>query len=263
MLTIDPNLIGNTTCPDGCTPCSLCGQCGCHGGCQDPPKDCAGVVGGNAYLDECQECVGGNTGKNACDPCQQMGDELAAIFGEDDGGGLMAVRRKVGAISNEGRCAPEGAIYRNGTVVNWNDVSNSSENYVGVTISHSKMYLNNEQAINYIKGQRDLYNRISNFGASSVGPTFLIEKLVDWLLKKASNPLLTCLTTIYAQKYKELNSIFSELYDDYNEKTDNSGCYVIKTIITPTGAPVAGVSNVIEEFYAQNGCLIKVINYNN
>ncbi len=31
------------------------------------PRDCAGVEGGSAYLDNCQECVGGTTGKEACD----------------------------------------------------------------------------------------------------------------------------------------------------------------------------------------------------
>ena len=31
-------------------------------------KDCAGVVDGTAYLDECEECVGGTTGKEPCIP---------------------------------------------------------------------------------------------------------------------------------------------------------------------------------------------------
>jgi hypothetical protein len=30
------------------------------------PKDCAGVEGGRAYIDDCQTCVGGNTGRTAC-----------------------------------------------------------------------------------------------------------------------------------------------------------------------------------------------------
>lgn len=33
-----------------------------------PDKDCNGVAGGSAYLDECGVCVGGNTGKNPCTP---------------------------------------------------------------------------------------------------------------------------------------------------------------------------------------------------
>lgn len=90
-----------------------------------------------------------------------------------------------------------------------------------------------------------------------------MENLVSWGIKKASNALLTCLTTIYTQKYKEMSSIYSDLYDSYHEKTDNSGCYVIITTITPTGAPVAGVNSIIEEYYDNNGCLIDVINYNN
>jgi hypothetical protein len=32
------------------------------------PKDCAGVNGGNAFIDVCGECVGGTTGKTACVP---------------------------------------------------------------------------------------------------------------------------------------------------------------------------------------------------
>ncbi|MCG8697453.1 MAG: hypothetical protein MI922_05315, partial [Bacteroidales bacterium] len=31
-------------------------------------KDCAGVVGGTAYIDDCGECVGGTTGKEPCTP---------------------------------------------------------------------------------------------------------------------------------------------------------------------------------------------------
>ena len=31
-----------------------------------PVKDCAGVVGGSAYVDDCANCVGGTTGENPC-----------------------------------------------------------------------------------------------------------------------------------------------------------------------------------------------------
>jgi len=34
--------------------------------CEPENKDCAGVAGGTAYLDECDECVGGTTGKEEC-----------------------------------------------------------------------------------------------------------------------------------------------------------------------------------------------------
>jgi|GEM_PF-5088473 len=44
-----------------------------YGGGGDPanpsPRDCNGVIGGSAYIDECGECVGGNTGKIECDEC--------------------------------------------------------------------------------------------------------------------------------------------------------------------------------------------------
>jgi len=226
-----------------------------------PGTDCEGVVGGSAYYDNCQECVGGSTGKTECTECEQLNNELAAIFNESSE--LMAARRKSNLFENQGRCAPEGSIYRNGQVVSWNSIPNTSESHIGVTISYSKQILNNNDAIELIKGRRDLYGRISNYGSSSVGGTFALEKLASWLLKKANNSILSCLTAIYTLKFKELNSLYSDLYDSYNEKTDKTGCYVITTTITPTGAPVAGVNNTTEEYYDKNGCLIDILNYNN
>ncbi|MCG8698371.1 MAG: T9SS type A sorting domain-containing protein, partial [Bacteroidales bacterium] len=42
------------------------------------PKDCAGVVGGSAYIDDCGECVGGTTGK---EPCTVGTKDCAGVVG--------------------------------------------------------------------------------------------------------------------------------------------------------------------------------------
>lgn len=52
-------------------------------------KDCAGVVNGEAYLDECEECVGGTTGKEPCvkgimklfAECNHTGDRIGLDAG--------------------------------------------------------------------------------------------------------------------------------------------------------------------------------------
>ena len=43
----------------------------------DEPRDCAGVAGGDAYVDKCGECVGGNTGKTACKDCSGVENGLS------------------------------------------------------------------------------------------------------------------------------------------------------------------------------------------
>ena len=40
--------------------------------------DCAGVLNGTAYFDNCKECVGGTTGKSAC--CKTTKEELKLVF---------------------------------------------------------------------------------------------------------------------------------------------------------------------------------------
>ena len=45
-----------------------CGECvGGSTGEEPCEQDCAGEWGGNAYLDDCEECVGGNTGEQPCE----------------------------------------------------------------------------------------------------------------------------------------------------------------------------------------------------
>lgn len=43
------------------------------------PKDCNGVQGGNASIDNCDRCVGGNTGKTACSVVLEM-EKIACSF---------------------------------------------------------------------------------------------------------------------------------------------------------------------------------------
>ncbi|MCG8701757.1 MAG: T9SS type A sorting domain-containing protein, partial [Bacteroidales bacterium] len=56
--------------PGGTAYIDDCGECvgGTTGKepCVVPVKDCAGVPGGTAYIDDCGECVGGTTGKEPC-----------------------------------------------------------------------------------------------------------------------------------------------------------------------------------------------------
>ena len=59
------------------------------------PKDCAGVEGGSAFIDDCGVCVGGTTGKDPCDttppppPPSGGGDAGCGDFIES--GGLVAI----------------------------------------------------------------------------------------------------------------------------------------------------------------------------
>ncbi len=44
-------------------------------------KDCAGILNGEAYFDECEECVGGTTGKEPCVPNLPLPEGMAGLSG--------------------------------------------------------------------------------------------------------------------------------------------------------------------------------------
>ena len=69
--------------------------------------DCNGVVGGSAYLDDCNECVGGNTGKQACYlDCAGVRDGSATIdaCGECTGGNTGVTSSCTGVLQGEDYC---------------------------------------------------------------------------------------------------------------------------------------------------------------
>lgn len=75
-------------------------------------KDCNGVVNGDAYLDDCNECVGGNTGKVACVlDCHGDRDGTATV--DDCGvcsGGNTGVQACSGAMKGEDFCEAIGVF---------------------------------------------------------------------------------------------------------------------------------------------------------
>jgi len=89
-------------------PCEL--SCGCCGNCcecdpsscnqPEPEKDCAGVINGSAYMDDCGNCVGGNTGAIACDPCKDEMVDMAEIDVES-----CSPRKDASELSSQNNCS--------------------------------------------------------------------------------------------------------------------------------------------------------------
>ena len=64
--------------------------------------DCAGVLNGTAYIDNCKECVGGTTWKSACDPCLYFNNLISAILASE--GGYVNDPADPGGATNKGIC---------------------------------------------------------------------------------------------------------------------------------------------------------------
>lgn len=100
-------------------------------------QDCNGVVGGDAFYDQCGECVGGTTGKTACIvDCNGDKDGTASI--DECGicsGGKTGLSPCVGAIQGENFCEATGAAesenagYMGEGYVNFNNEAGASASW--------------------------------------------------------------------------------------------------------------------------------------
>ena len=73
-------------------------------GCEDKEKDCAGVEGGAATIDNCEQCVGGTTGVVACtqDCANEWGGTATDYNGDEVAGcGEMAISQIGSSLPEE------------------------------------------------------------------------------------------------------------------------------------------------------------------
>lgn len=232
----------------------------------DPdPKDCAGVEGGSAYLDNCQECVGGTTGKEACDFCEEMTDELANLTSENST--LMAVKQKSPSDISNGPCAPAGFIYRNGQIVNWNSIATSSMDLVSV----SKYEYNHFDGINMLIDRRDMYNKASNFGVGALSIPLInlgSGKIAEFLTKnltkimtKGCTAAMALAASLYSTDMTLKSDFYSKIHDRLSQMSSDVGLYEIRTERTTISSTGNNHSTHVE-IYDTNGCLVDDMTFN-
>lgn len=112
-------------------------------------KDCNGVDGGSAYLDDCDICVGGNTGKTAC-TLDCNGDINGSATLDACGvctGGNTGVQACSGVLEGEDNCAGEGVLeatnsgYQGEGYFNFDNVNGSSATYYLVSSGNQTVTL--------------------------------------------------------------------------------------------------------------------------
>jgi len=223
-------------------------------------RDCNNVLNGTAYVDSCQVCVGGDTGKTACTECEQLDNELAALFNETSE--LWAVRQNVISVSN-GPCCNDGYIKRiGGSPVLWESIA---DGYIYGLGNVTKMSFSHNAAIIYLQNQENIASNISNFGldifpGASVWASYGIGKLVEKLIiAKGLANACTAVIAAWQFKFTAQSGLYKKMRENFDVNYSNKGLYIIDTTYSD---PLDGIYSAhVVEFYSSDGCYLGRILY--
>jgi len=241
------------------------GSIGGGGGSIVPPipliqkNDCAGILNGVAFFDDCEECVGGTTGKSACNLCDEFAKELALVFKSN---GYSALKSN---SSSALPCAGTGKVYRNGQIVNWNSFSDNTTDKYGITTIFTKKQYNHLEGLLHLQHQRDSYSNISNFGLSGsaaditkfgMAALALSGSKLMKLLKEITKLDFACALTVGGLDLQL--RLGSEFYGGVSDKLSilpaDMGIYEMTTFTQKLDSMHLPITFTTVEYYTTDGC---------